>query len=642
VKETEIKARVQQALQDAENHSSKVKTDRRKALDYYSGEPVGDFARKHDWESSVVSTDVADTIEWMMPSLINIFVSGSKAVEFTPQNPEDEQASKQSTEYINYLFFKKNEGFKVLNTLFKDALLQKTGVVKVFWDTEKVQKVERYSGLTQEQLIALDNDENVEITEASSDMSGNFDVVAHRSLSKGGVVVQNVPPNDFYVSSRAHDTESADFLCHKVSRTLSELRASGYKNVDKITSEQTTYSEANSNSTIFQNDYEVDFNDRSNIDKTLQRVTLAECYMQIDVNGDGIAEWRKIVLAGNQILENVEIDAHPFVAVSPIPLPHTFYGLSVADLAMSPQKSKTAILRAMLDGLYRTIRPRYAVLNGKVDYNELVSPSPWVTVQDQTAITPLQLGQPDIANGMAMLEFLETSKENRTGWTRYSQGTSSDSLNQTATGVNIITARGDMRIQMIARVFAEYAVKPMFLKMLKLVCQYQDTKTMFRLNNKFIEVDPREWDTQFDVSINVGLGSGNKDQIAGHIMQLLNIQKEALQIGVATPENIYKAALKLAENLGLSSSEDYFTDPSMQQMQGKEDKLAQIEQEKLSIEKEKLELERQKAMAKIQLEREKMQAEIELEREKMIAEIELEREKSQAKLNIENQIPINI
>lgn len=622
--ESEILARVDQAIRDAEAHSDPIQLNRRKALEYYSGEAVGDFAVTKDWESRFVSTDVADTIEWMLPTLIEIFASGAKAVEFMPKKADDELSAKQCTGYINYLFYTKNSGFNVLYTAIKNALLEKTGVVKVFWENTSTEKVERYSGLTQAQVGMLSSDKDIEIRQVIPEEEGTYSVEAVRTLDGGMVTVQAIPPQDFYVSSKATSVDDADFLCHKVRRTLSELKASGYKNVDQITSDPTSSNEPLDSSYLFNQAYASRQDDNSNIDKSQQRITIAECYMRIDTDEDGISEWRKIVRAGNAILENVECDGHPFVAASPIPVPHLFYGLSIADLTFSSQKIKTAINRALLDGIYRTASPRYAVVPEAVNMTELTSASPFVRVKHRDALFPLDLGAPDLVNGMAMLEYQETAKENRTGWTRYSQGTSSDALNQTATGVNIITNRGDMRIQLVARLLAENLVKPMFLKMLKLASQHQNAPEIFRLENEFVEVDPREWNTQFDVSVNVGLGSGNKDQKAAQLMQLLSVQKEALPLGIATAQNVYKAASLLADNLGFTEAE-LFTDPATQEQQGgiPSDPALEYRNQMLDLERQKLELQRMEIVEKLKLEREKAEAEIKLKQEKADADIKL-------------------
>ncbi len=622
--ESEIQARVDQAIRDAEAHAGPIQIERRKALEYYSGEAVGDFAASHNWESKFVSTDVADTIEWMLPALIEIFASGAKAVEFMPKKADDELAAKQCTGYINYLFYTKNNGFNVLYTAIKNALLEKTGVVKVFWENTNTEKVERYSGQTEVQVGILSSDKDVFIRQVVADEDGTYSVEAVRTLESGMVTVQAIPPQDFYVSSKATSVDDADFLCHKVRRTLSELKASGYKNVDQITSEPTASTEPSDSSYLFNQIRASRQDDSSNIDKSQKRITVAECYMRIDVDGDGIAEWRKIVRAGNAILENVECDGHPFVATSPVPVPHLFYGMSIADLTFSSQKIKTALNRAMLEGLYRTVNPRHGVVTGAVDMSELMSASPFVRTRDQNSIFPLNLGAPDLANGMAMLEYHETAKENRTGWTRYSQGTSSDALNQTATGVNIITNRGDMRLQLVARILAENLIKPMFLKMLKLASQYQNAPEVFRLENKFVQVDPREWNTQFDVSVNVGLGSGNKDQKAAQLMQILSVQKEALPLGIVTPQNVHKAASLLVDNLGFTDAE-LFTDPGTLEQQSTEPINQDVEYKKqlLELERQKLELQAMETLERLKLEREKAEAEIRIKQEKADADIRL-------------------
>ena len=394
---------------------------------------------------------MSDTIEWMLPALLEIFTAGDDAVEFAPQGMEDEKAAAQATQYINYVFYRQNTGWMSLYTWFKDALLQKNGILKVYWQDNKDVSEENYYGFDEAAIGILMQDPEIQIKElfqaGTDEFTGMplFDVVALRIKDMGQVKVEAVPPEEFFISAKAKSISTSTFVAHRVERTISELKEAGYKNVDEITSDESI--DSDSEYITRHNDYGLETEDLAE-----RRVWLTECYVKLDYDDDGNAHWRKIVRSGNQILENERVDFPPFVSICPIPLSHKFFGRSVADLAIETQKTKTSLMRATLDGLYQSINGRTFAVEGQVNLDDLMTARPGgiVRVKNVGAVGPLQEGMPNLNAGLSMLEYMETVKENRTGWTRYNQGTSADSLNKTATGMNIITNKSDMRVQLIA------------------------------------------------------------------------------------------------------------------------------------------------------------------------------------------------
>lgn len=612
-----------------------VSASREKAMYYYMGEAKGDLvAHNIEGSSKVVSTDVADTIEWMLPSLMNIFTAGEDAVEFAPQNENDVDAAKQATAYVNYIFYRKNPGWLTLYTWFKDALLQKTGFLKVYWDKQAEAYEESYNGLDEAAigLLLEEGGELVHVEPVNEVVGGAvnengqpipvtlYNVVVRTVKDTSQVRVENVPPEEFLISPKAKTIADAPFIAHRVERTLTELREAGYSNIEDISDDDLD---------IFDNERTERFEDFFGSEDTAERkVRLTECYLKLDYDGTGYAKWRKIVRAGNAILENIEVDEPPFVSICPIPLPHKFFGLSVADQAMEVQRIKTSLLRTNLEGLYRTINERTYAVTSQVNMDDLVTNRPGgvVRVTSPGAVGPLQTGKPDLGMGMSMLEHMEVMRENRTGWTRYSQGTQSDSLNKTATGVNIITNKSEMRVQLIARVFAETGVKDLFRMILKLVSMYQDRQSVIRLTNKWVNIDPREWKNQFDFVINVGLGTGNKDQVAAQLMQIVNLQQQALQLGLADKQNLYNAGAKLVENLGFKNPEMFFKDPSTQQAEAEQQQDPEVMKAQAEIDLK---------MQEFELKRWQIEQEMALKRENLIAQINLKRAELATKMTPE-------
>lgn len=595
----------------------KLADQRRRAEIYYLGEAKDDLAPPEiDGRSSVVSTDVRNTIESMLPQLMAKFVGGDTVVEFEPASRDDEQKASQCTDYLNYLFTKKNNGHAICYSWFKDALLQKNGIIKVYWDTRAEEKREEYKGLSAVELAQILEDPEVEpIDQASypdeedakhrqeavqqmtqqmqqamqAAQQGNpqaaqavqqmqqqlaqieaqppamlYDVSFKRSLKGGKLQIDNVPPEEFLISREAKSIATARMTGHRVPRTLSELRSMGYKNVDNIGSDDAAASlNAERVERLGYDDEFASLGVQDNPGDDSQRVVwLNELYIRCDYDGDGIAELRKVVIAGNELLDNEEVDVSPFISITPIPMPHKFFGLSIADVAMEAQKTKTNILRAQLDNMFLQVNGRYYAVNGQVNLDDLLTSRPGgiVRVDQPNAVGRLDQGMGDMGSSSHMMEWQEMDLEQRTGWTRYSQGNDSKALNQTATGVQIITNKGDMRTDLIARQFAE-GFRELFEMMLKLISQHQDKKVEIRIAGQWVDMDPREWRNKFDVNINVGLGIGSKDEQVQKLMALGQQQAHALAIGVATPKTIYNLQSDIAKLMGQKNPDKYFNDP---------------------------------------------------------------------------------
>ena len=686
----EIKALVQSELRQSLGYnSSKLATARQKSMYYYLGKAVGDLSPPEiDGRSSVVSTDVRDTIEAMLPQLTVTFCGGDAIAEFEAQNPDDEGKASLATEYINYLFFKKNNGHKVAVTWMKDALLQKNGIVKVWWDTRHEETKEEYKALSDVELAQILDDEEIEVVEqntypdefdaeekakAMSQLTtqyeqaiqaaqqGNqqaqqaamqmeqqiaqmqsqppkmlFDIVCKRVKTSGKIQIDNVPPEEFLISRNAKDIQSARFCAHRVQRTVSELKSMGYKNVDNISGDdQSQGLNMERIERLSWNDENAYLSNEITVDDAQKTVWVTEAYIRADQDGDGIVELRKVTVAGNELLDNEEVDYTPFVSITPVPLPHTFYGLSIADLAMESQKVKTSILRSQLDNMYLNVNGRYFAVEGQVNLDDLLTSRPGgvVRIKQPGSVGRLDQGIGNVAESFQLMEYMQQDLENRTGWSRQSMGNDASGINQTATAANIVTNKADMRVDMIARNFAE-GFTELFKLMLKLVCQHQDKEAMVKLSGGWVSIDPREWRNQFDVAINVGIGMGNKDQKVAHLMTLIQQQGHAFQLGLANPQNVYAASTELAKLLGFKNGDKFFTDPTKSPPPNKPDPEQAKMQAQMQIEQAKMQMstqtEQMKLQQAVQLDELKRQHEMALEQAKMHMQAQVDTNRQEA------------
>lgn len=577
---------------------SNIRPERERNYQYYLGLPMGNEV---PGRSQVVSWDVFETVESVLPDLLEIFLARDNIAEFAPNGPEDEEFSAQATDYINYLVTKRNPGFLIFNTWFKDALLAKLGIVRAYWSDKKTVKKERYSGLDEMALVSLLDREGVEVIEhdrypdpedekqradaasalnAMSPEQGAqvqamlaeppkmlYDVTIRVTRQKGQVCIENVRPETFIVSKRA--TKLADATVQGELRpfTRSELIEMGVSKAKAMAVQDYSVSYLEIGDSLKERaERETEswkFDDEPGVDKTTEEVILFCGYVLADMDGSGTAEWR-YVLRGSETLLNEEVDYPDFCVLTPIPIPHSVFGMALADPVAPVQDMSTALQRQYFDSLYLANNPRtYVNTAQKVNLDDLLNNRIGGIVRGegpaQTALGPLQttMVARDALDG---IEFLDTRKEQRTGVTRYNQGLDAESLNKTATGVSKIMGKGDKRMLMIARIFAETGVKDLFRLVLKLVCQHQNKPEVIRLRNEWVPFDPRAWSDEMDCSIDV---AEDPSVLVPMWDGIIAMQTQALQAGapIADWNTMYRAIMQRMKAMKVKGSERFWNDP---------------------------------------------------------------------------------
>lgn len=538
----QIKGIIESEIDDSIGYIDTDTTDERsKALEYYLRNPYGNEV---EGRSQIVTGEVAEAIDGALPQLIRVFTTTEDIVLFEPQSAGDEAAAKQATQYCNWVFYRDNAGMLILHNWFKDALLQKVGVVKAYWDGKEDVTKETYKNLTDDELALLLSDESLEVVSQKSDIvdMAGMPMMLHtvkikKTKKSGKVVIENVPPEEFLISKAAKTIEDSPFTAHRRLIPRSELIAMGFDKdiVDNLPSyDDLSFSQERI--ARFDNSEQPD--QMASLDPAMQTVEVYECYIRLDMNDDGIAELRRIVYAGSEILADEECDLIPFHSICPIPIPHKFFGQSLADRTMDIQLIKSTVTRQMLDNIYLTNNARIGAVEGQVNYDDLSNATPGgiIRIKNAAALVPLQV--PSVtAQAFPILEYMDAVQAKRTGVSDAQQGLNPDVLsNVTAAAVAAMTQASTGKLELIARIFAETGVKSLFKGILHLLGKYQDKERILRIEGKYVPFDPRTWANEFDVSINVGLGSGNKDQQLAMLQMILAKQEQVLQgYGVSNP-----------------------------------------------------------------------------------------------------------
>lgn len=676
------------ALISAEIHHSigfatdEMSSDREDGWNSYLKEPYGN---EIEGRSKVISSDVQDTVEWILPSLIRIFTQAERSVEFSPNGLEDENQAAQATDYCNYVWNRDNQGFLNFYTWFKDALIAKLAWVKIYWEKREDWKRETYYDLDDETFAFYISDPEKEIIEHTETVNPDglvvHDVTLKWKEDAGKVCVEPVPSDEVIFSQDAKEPQNCRFLAHRKRWYVSDL-IEAYPHKKKTIQSLSTdapggneLAEAISRSTVREED-EFQTQEASVINEAMRQVWVTECYIRCDYNGDDIAEMRKVTVAGtgNAILDNDEWHGpRPFAPLSPVLMPHRLVGLSIPDLIKDLQLIKTTILRQYLDALYVGTSPSWEVKEDMiVDPAEVLTRKPNSIVRTRgpagaPAIMPI-MGNDVSKTALEGLNYVDQLRENRTGVSPRTTGLGEHSLHETATGEQLLYSAAQSRVELIARVFAETGVKDAFKLILWLANKYQDKARIIRLRNEWVPMTPSDWDNSYDVIVNVGLGNGDKSRDLAALSMIADRQAQVVQLQggangpMVTMQNLHVTASKMVE--AANQKGNFFSDPAKTpprppQPSDEEKKIQaqmQLEQMKAQLKhqtdqweaqvdaqlKERIAmidamLDKQKAERQAQIEVTQAQADIATEREKAMVDIALERQKAQFEMMLEER-----
>ena len=640
---------VSSEITDALNHfDSEFSQERIRAMDFYLGEP---FGNEVEGRSSVVSTEVADTVEAIMPNLMRVFTANDKYVRFSARTAEDMERAEQVSDYVNYIINHDNEGYKILYNWFKDALLFRLGVVKYFYEEEENVTEEEYNGLDENELAVLLANPDVEVVEQQETVvnsymeddgtvvpiESSYDLSVRVTERKGKIKVINVPPEEFLVNRRATSLEDAHFVAHRTTMTVSDLVAMGYDREEVEAHAGLSDLDVDEERTNRFQDLEANTGTDA-ADPTLREVVYYECIMKVDYDGDGIAERRRICAIGAEgthILHNEPFDHVPFAVVSPVLMPHRLIGRSIYDMTEDLQVIKSTLMRQYLDSVYTSTLPRMVAVEGQVNLDDLLEGTAGGIIRArQPGMVQAITGTPVGGEVRPLMDYLDNIKEQRTGMSKASQGLDANALQSTTASAISATVRGaQVKLESYARTMAETGVKSLFKGILHLVTKYDNKPRIVRLRNNFVPIDPREWTSEYDVVVQVGLGTADDEQKIAFLTQIAAKQEQILmQLGPNNPvvsmAQYVNTLRSIAEIGGFKDADMFFSSPQQIQMQ------QQQQQQQPPQPDPAIAMKQQQMEAELALKREKMQADIQLERERMTMEMELRRQELQAEAEL--------
>ena len=554
---------------------SELAEEQEKNLDYYYGEH---FGNEEVGFSQVVTRDVLETVEGIMPELMKIFASGDMVVEFDAIGPQDEEQVEIEGKYINHIFMNRGNGYKVLYDWFKDALLMKNGIIKVGWDSSTQVQFRDFAMLTeQEYQVLKDGESDDELfigaqyeiesyEEYEIEDVKYWDCRVRIERKRGRPVVTPIPSEEFRIRERSTCLQSSNFVAHVTTKTKGELLEEGYSE-DDIKAASTVASGMDSiGNARFSSPAESAWH--GSLSTSEAEIEHIESWTRIyDAEENKVKLIWSIVL-GNKCVDWMEVDRVPLISLSPIMMPHKFTGIAVADLVRDIQEIRSTVFRQMLDNLALQNSGRYTAVEGQVNLQDLIDNRIGGIVRQKMQGAVGRLDTPDLSQfTIPVLEQLDLIKENRTGVSRMTAGLdqSAWSSHQTAAAVNQVMTAAQGKILLIARNFAETGVKELFIEMYNLIREHQTTPDLVPISGRYALVNPREWIERYDIHVNVGIGNGNKDQQLfhlGQISQLLQTIGASPYGYLIGPENVFHLASEFIKNSGYPNPTKFISNPA--------------------------------------------------------------------------------
>lgn len=624
---------------------------RSKAIDYYMGH-MDKYVSPEPNRSKVVSRDVADTMGWLMPDIMRVFTASGRMAEAQPVGPEDTQWADEATDGMNYVFWKDNKGYEIVYAASWDALLIGNGIVKTYYDDTPVYTTSFHDGLTEDQVALLVQGEDIEVLARTDEIAViGYDEMGQpieamlteikikRKKADGRFVIDVIPPEDFLIDEDAICTDEAAFTAHWQRLTRSALVAMGYDR-----EEVASIPEAGRADTAESQARDMDQNGEAT-DTSMQLVDYFECFIRVDVDGDGEAELVRVCNGGGEkgVVLDWEVweDEHPFDDIPCEPIPHRWDARSVADETIDIQDVKTVLTRQLLNNTYWVNNPqRFA--QGKIkNPDQLENPEFGGTVFGDVGAMISDLPVPYIGDkALQGITYMDEVAQRRTGIGRQSMALDPEVLqNQTATASNNNRDAAHSQSELIARNMAEWGWKKVFRKLMRLMIKHQKQPRSLMMNSKReVKIDPRFWNADMDVTVNVGLGTGSRERDLAMLSRILQTQlmmadrfqaSGAMEDAIDLLPKILATMVKMAEAAGIRNPEDFYPEYT-------EDKVAQLKalaaerakQPSPEVLKEQAKIQAQMQMKQVDVqaqgEKERLQAEYNNAEKEMAAQYQLQ------------------
>jgi hypothetical protein len=504
-------------------YDSRLSKERSRVTAYYNGELP---RQQHAGGSTYVSTDVYDATEMLKSQLLEVFAGGDHIAKFDPDNEMSAQMCMVATEYASYVIFRQNDGYGIFRDTIHDALTNRVGVVKVFWEEKFKYEEESFEGLQPHVAMGLAAQEDVDEFDGTLDeQTGTYSGTLMRKYDCSKVSIVLVAPEEFLISPRAVSIEHAPYVGQRSLKTKAELLEMKF---DPTLVESIHYDEAKAiefSPEALTRNRPVESAQATDdpIGPEMEQVLLYESYVRMEIDSSKGVRLYKIMHASGVLLDKEEVDKAPFLPYVPLPIPHMFYGNNFAARVIPFQNAQTVLMRGVLDHTAITTNPRWQVVKGG-----LVNPREMlenrlggiVNVARPDSVTALQY--PNLNPFIfQVLGKIKDDKEQSTGISALSQGLNKDAISkQNSQGLvdNLVTL-SSQRQKIAARNFAYNFFVPLMLEVIRLTILHEKKPKVIEVAGAPLQIDASKWTERTSCTVSMHLGYGEKDQVIGQMTQ---------------------------------------------------------------------------------------------------------------------------
>lgn len=604
INEKELLATLENSINSADSYAeSEIGEQRNKGHSYYYGKPLGN---ERPGRSQHVSMDVFDAVESVKAMLMETFTADRNVCRFEAQTAEDFVPAKMATALTNYIFYRENNGSKILHDVLHDALIAKTGIVKRYYKDYYEYEEETFEGLDEASFSMLASDPAVTIMEIAEEavmaqvqdpQTGQPVAIQQtiysgeiaRKIDKSKVCIEVIPPEDFLITPRATDENDADFCSHRTSRTRGELLSEGYdpELVAKLQEDKDLHEDGSLGRDSVDN-YRHD--DADEVDDDRKYVTIYESYLKKYRSDLKKCVYLKVLHSRSTMLDVEMVSEKPFRYFTPFPLPHRFHGMSLADVLCDIQKTQSSLKRGVVDHTFMTNTSRFIAnlslvknprdlldnrVGAVIDVN---SPNP------ESVVRPMPM--PNLSGTVFQaIESLETEKEARSGMSRMARGMDSTVVSKQNSS-DLITQfmnASNRRIMVMARNLAENFLKPLMFDLYKLAVENEKQEKMVQLDGQFVPVNPQFLGDRTEMTVAVALTPEEQAQEAQMLLSLdqqftMNPQDPSLG-GMYGASQRHAMLSRAFELLNIKSADMYLFNPNSPEFQQMQQQQQQSQQE---------------------------------------------------------------
>lgn len=529
--------------------------------------------------SDYTSHDFYAWVQWALSQALDSFFGTTKVISIVGQGQGDAENAQVMEELIKWQLEQGNRGFLLFSSWFEDTLVYDLGVLKCWWSRVSQPREETVT-VPQDRLMGMAQTPGVELLDVGApDFYGDCQVTLRRMVTTDNrPVLDHVTPFDMRWLPEARRMEESLFVAQRQIVTGDVLLRGAKEGVYDRDEARRAVDEGG---TV---DYEMadqvlnpdlEMFPAQEDDAARRRVEIFECYVKHDVNGDGVLEDLIVTLANDHLLR---VELNPlgrlpfFVLSTQHDSSRVLSQSSMADIEGELQALRVAFVRQILLNISVNNTPRYFVNENMVNIEDLTKDKMMIRCKDDPRSVATAFPSAPLAPWtMQFIEYFRGVEEEWTGRTRYNQGTDANTLNKTATGISLIMKSSAQRINHIIKIFAETGVSELNRFLIRLNQTYIDQAQVVRLLDRTLTIQPDDLDGNFDIVVNSDVGLGEKEQKVNSLTSYLReVYPFAMQLGIASPADFSRAAIRLLELLGWKDARTFLRTPEeiqQQQMQ---------------------------------------------------------------------------